>query len=150
MELNEIILTRANQVLETFIGCTPRLRLSGSGRLEVQSSSGRMSARTSPHSGSLTGRYGNHGMGGTSAMALGQLVRWYFNQTRLPLPTWRYWASDKVLLCSLATVDLLEDSTYSDPKKVCCVLCGSSKVGDWWHLNGKTGPCCYMGRCRED
>jgi hypothetical protein len=150
MELNETILTRANQVLETFIGRTPRLRVSGFGRLEVRSAWGSMSARVSPNNGSLAGRYGNHGMGGTSAMAVGQLIRWYRNQSRLPIDSWRYWASDTIKLCSLDTVALLEDSTYSDPKKVCCVLCGSSKVGDWWNLNGKTGPCCHMGRCRKD
>ena len=143
------IIENANAVLMLF---EPYLRFERDGRNRlVLAMVGRPNCRdrrrmvqVSPHSGSLCMKYGQFGMGGTGAMAVGQLARWIRGQTRLPLRTWEYWASDRVKLTNAHTVAALKRLGYDDPAKTCCVLCGSDKVGDWWHLNGKTGPCCSM------
>lgn len=79
--------------------------------------------------------------GGTSCIALSQLVRWCRGEPVLPLSTWRHWASDRVKLLAPDAVDILANGDY--PKVTPCVLCGGEITAmDWWSLNGLSGPCC--------
>jgi hypothetical protein len=97
--------------------------------------------------------YHDMGMGGTMAMAVGQLVLWIRGKPRLPLRSWEYWASDTIRLAGdngPAMLACIAASTYGDGKATRCVLCGGDQVGDWWSLNGVTGPCCsYTRGCRQ-
>ena len=141
-----------NKILGTFVPTAelyynPQIKSHKTKRLWLKTRYGSMAVRVSPHSGSLTGKYGQLGFGGTAALAIGQLIRWYRDQSRVPLSAWEYWASDKMRLCTSETVKLLGESTYPDPKKTCCVLCGSDRPGDWWSLDGVFGPCCAYGHC---
>lgn len=91
--------------------------------------------------------------GGTGYSAIGQLIRYVRDLPRLPMATWEYWASESIKLANERTLQILRSSDYADPKKTCCVLCGSLefKQGiDWYSLDGKIGPCCKYLRCRED
>ena len=97
-------------------------------------------------------RYGYHNRptGGTGFQALAQIIRFTRDLSRLPIFTWEYWASEKVKLGNEKTLRLLRESDYGNPLKPCCILCGSIKFEkriDWWSLDGKIGPSCYMGRC---
>jgi len=150
------IIEKANVVLVTF---EPYLRFERDGRNRLwlamvglpRCRDRRRLVQVSPHSGALCMNYGAFGMGGTGAMAVGQLTRWIRGQTRLPFATWRYWAGDRVKLVTGHTLAVLRKHGYDDPAKTCCVLCGSDKVGDWWHIRGgKTGPCCSMGKCQSE
>lgn len=85
-------------------------------------------------------------MGGTEEMATVQLVRWYRGMTRRPLRCWSHWCGHLIKLGRPDTMDLLRSSSYPDPRKTACVLCGSAEPGDWWSLDGVTGP--YCG-CRD-
>ena len=109
-------------------------------------------AQVSQDSGALCINYGRLGMAGIGAMAVGQLARWIRGQTRVPLSAWRYWASDKIRLAGdRGTIMLhyIENSSYDDGTKTRCVLCGENRCGDWWHLDGLTGPCCTYARCQR-
>jgi hypothetical protein len=97
--------------------------------------------------------YNQRPTGGTGMQALAQLIRYVRDLNRLPLSTWEYWATNKVGLTNEHTVELLKNSDYGDPKKTCCVLCGTTefKKGlDWWSLDGVTGPSCFGGLCRKE
>ena len=102
---------------------------------------------------SLKWRYDRLGFGGTCAQATAMLIRWVRDDTRLPLSAWRYWTSPTVLLAREHGPELiaaLEASSYPDPLKTGCVLCGNSDIGDWWSLDGKQGPCCgWRDGCRQ-
>lgn len=140
----------ANRILQTFeSGAKAEFVLSDAGRLRIKTQHGSKPATVANNSGALSCNYGQLGFGGTSAMAIGQLVRWIRNKTRLPVACWEYWASDTIKLCNDETVQLIEKSGYCDPKKTCCVLCGYEYTGDWWDLDGVVGPCCSMGRCQQ-
>lgn len=149
--LNEGTRNLANLTLQTF---HPKLTFCiWRGRLALDYA-GHRNARTvcvtvSKNSGALGMDYGRMGMGGTSAMAVGQLARWIRGQSRVPIAAWEYWASETIKLCTSETVGFLEKHGYDDGKATVCVLCGGMRCGDWWNLNGVTGPCCSMGRCRE-
>lgn len=91
--------------------------------------------------------------GGTSQIALSQLVRWVRAKPVLPMPTWRYWGREGVYLFrdrAREVVAILEAADY--PEATPCVLCGMPLTGslDWWSLDGVTGPCCNMrSGCRQ-
>ena len=90
--------------------------------------------------------------GGTSITALSQLIRWLDLKPVLPLATWRYWASDKIKLLPVQTVDgVLSQAGY--PEITPCVLCGEPLTGalDWWSLGKISGPCCTIrsGCCQK-
>jgi len=104
------------------------------------------------HSGALSINYHELGMGGTMALAVGQLARWIRGQTRLPLGVWAYWADKNVNLAKtngLKMIQYLKDSSYNDGKYTKCVLCGIKEGYDWWCLDGLIGPCCSYGRCQK-
>lgn len=155
--LNERLVT-ANHVLESF---QPAIRLYmrvGHLRMywDVRDGNPRYDYPAHLRGDGLWPRYGYHTppcCGGTGLQSLVQLIRYVRNLTRFPILTWEYWSSGPVQLCGQNTVELLRQSDYGDPKKTCCILCGSAEFKggiDWWSLNGKTGPCCYMGLCRRD
>jgi hypothetical protein len=111
-----------------------------------------MAARLNGNGDRLGCDYGRLGMGGTGALATGQLVRWTRGLTRVPLTSWEYWLGPKILLGrggDARALELLRASSYSDPKLTCCVLCGSPKIADWWNDGKLVGPCCWGGRCRR-
>ena len=96
--------------------------------------------------------YNQRPTGGTGFQALAQLIRYVHDLSRLPIITWEYWTGEKVKLGNEETLRLLRESDYGNPNKTCCILCGTTefKKGlDWWSLNGKTGPSCWGGRCKE-
>ncbi len=140
------MIAQANKILQSFYPDFEIYR-SASRRLRIKSRYGDIPANVASHSGSLSCNYGKLGTGGTGALAIGQLIRWIRNQTRLPLISWEYWSSEKIKLCNNKTVELVKNSSYCNDKKTCCVLCGSKNVGDWWIRDGIVGPCCYLGRC---
>jgi hypothetical protein len=110
-------------------------------------------AQVAKHSGALCINYGKLGMGGTMAMAVGQLARWIRGQSRVPISAWEYWASDKILLArdrGNLMLQYIKESSYDDGKATRCVLCGDNRCGDWWSLNGVVGPCCTFGRCKKE
>ncbi len=149
--MNRQTIEVANRVLKTFhqpIGA--EFFVSEAGRLHFRTKHGSMVVKIAKHSGALSGYYGTLGLGGTWALAVGQLARWLRGQSREPMRRWRYWASDRMLLCTNETVEILEASSYNDPKKTCCVLCGNdSASGDWWSLDGLVGPCCTYSLCQK-
>lgn len=85
------------------------------------------------------------GHGGTASTALAQLVRWVQGRPVLPLSTWRYWSSERILLAGNrgpVMVAALKQAGY--PESSPCVLCGrdlGSTGFDWWSLDGVSGPC---------
>ena len=91
--------------------------------------------------------------GGTVSQAIGQLVRWVRGETRLPRDTWEYWCGQTVWLARERGPELLaalDASGYCEADKTCCVLCGNPRIGDWWSLDGVTGPCCgWRSGCRQ-
>lgn len=90
--------------------------------------------------------------GDTGLIASVQLIRFVRSLPRLPIyPTWDYWASERVQLCSDDTIEALRKSDYSE--MTACVLCGRDdwKRGvDWWCRDRLTGPCCSFGTCIEN
>lgn len=115
-------------------------------------------ARTNKHSGSLGINYGRLGLGGTKAMAVGQLALWIRGRPRVPLSAWRYWAGDKILLARERGPELvkrIEGSGYDDGKSTLCVLCGGPPKGGldgsrcWWNRGPVTGPCCTFESCQR-
>ena len=96
-----------------------------------------------------TFRYGRFGMGGTTAMATAQLVRWCRGMTRRGRKCWSYWVSDTVGLGSIDTLVLLGQYGYFDDKMNACVGCGAPEPTDWYSLGGVTGPMCRMHECRK-
>ncbi len=89
--------------------------------------------------------------GGTSTVALSQLIRWLRGQPVFGIETWRYWASDTVLLIRKPeAINWLLEAGYPDHNT--CVLCGERITGglDWWSLNGTSGPCCgWQSGCEQ-
>lgn len=91
--------------------------------------------------------------GGTSCMALSQLIRWIQGKPVLQISTWRYWTGDRVGIGrerGPEILELLESAGY--PAITPCVLCGLELefAGDWWSLDGVSGPCCrYTEGCRQ-
>lgn len=94
--------------------------------------------------------------GGTSMVALSQLVRWCNRKPVLPLSTWEWWAGDKCKLLrqqgdnGAAALAALRSAGY--PEKVDCVLCDHPIKGglDWWRVGKVSGPCCGMSDgCRQ-
>lgn len=85
--------------------------------------------------------------GGTSCIALSQLIRWVQNKPVLPLSSWEYWSGDSCRLVPKESVEILKSNKY--PQEVKCVRCEKEIIKgiDWWNLNGVSGPCCYMGHC---
>ena len=146
--INENTLLEANSVLETF---NDRLKFKRQSRLCLLHRNGVSAVRVAPHSGSLCNNYGRMGMGGTQAMAVGQLARWIRGQTRAPLHWWEHWASPKIALArdqGEEMMELLRKSSYDDGVTTLCVHCGNPRSGDWWCLDGLVGPCCRFGRCQ--
>jgi hypothetical protein len=139
-------IAEASRVLASY-EATAAFSIDAPGRVWFQTKHGVMYAQVQRCSGSLVPRYGRLGLGGTGAMAAGQLTLWIRNRPHLPIRSWQYWASEKVQLCTAETVRLLEATSYPDPKMTCCVRCGSASVSDWWCLGGVVGPCCAPGRC---
>lgn len=143
-------LQSANQILATFVpgGFLHRYRRRRSWRLGLCTEHGRAGrVEIQRSSGSLAGRYGKLGLGGTQACAVGQLVLWLRAKPRRPILFWEHWASDRVQLCGSRTVELLRNSSYGSEGKTLCVLCRAAKPTDWWWFN-VMGPCCSMARCR--
>lgn len=142
-------LSEANIVLGEFNdGLSFELRT----RLYLRHRNGVSAVRVAPHSGSLCNNYGKMGMGGTQAMAVGQLARWIRGQTRAPLLWWEHWASPKIALArgrGEEMMELLKKSSYDDGRSTLCVHCGSQYSGDWWCLDGLVGPCCSFARCQD-
>lgn len=93
--------------------------------------------------------YNKWAHGGTSCIALSQLIRWIKDRPVLGIESWRYWAKDNVKLLSNEAVDILENNGY--PIKTYCVLCGNeTRYNDWWSLNKLSGPCCnWNSGCRQ-
>ncbi len=85
--------------------------------------------------------------GSTGMQALAQMIRFVRDLPRLPLITWKYWAGDKINLCTPRTVELLKEGGYGDPLKTLWVLCGVTEFKRG--LDGVVGPSCFGGRCRE-
>lgn len=96
--------------------------------------------------------YGRFGMGGTSACATMQLAHWARGKPRVPVSTWEYWFGPKIMLGDAAVLERLKDSSYGDPAMTCCVLCGNSRIGDWWSNDKLIGPCCWGApqRCNRE
>jgi hypothetical protein len=132
----------ANRVLETFREDTSFYVGSVTGQLCIETRRGWLRVQVRQSFGSLLGDYGKLGFGGTMALAAGQLARWIWDQTRCPLTVWGLWSSERYKLCTVETCGLLRDSTYPDPDKTKCVLCGKQRCGDWWSRDGVVGPCC--------
>ena len=93
--------------------------------------------------------YANHGMGGTYAMFYTQIARWIRGQTRISAHL-----MDRMSMHFLRegspTPHLFRNSSYSDPKRTNCVLCGvEPNATDWWSQGKIVGPCCSMGQCRK-
>lgn len=89
-------------------------------------------------------------MGGTGVMAIGQLIKWCKNQPVQPIGDWRCWSAPHTALLPETAVDRLEAAGY--PSDVPCVLCGEElyNQGDWWNLNGVSGPACNArSGCRQ-
>lgn len=89
--------------------------------------------------------------GGTASVALSQLVRWIQGRPVMSLAAWRHWAAPGCALLrqqgddGAAAIAALEAAGY--PQQAKCVLCGQTgHIGDWWSLNGVSGPCCGMNR----
>lgn len=91
--------------------------------------------------------------GGTCTTAMSQLVRWVQGKPVLPISSWQYWCSDKILIArerGPELVDLLLSNGY--PEHVSCVLCKTTIEGslDWWNLGKVSGPCCgWTSGCRQ-
>lgn len=90
--------------------------------------------------------------GGTSMIALSQMVRWVQGKNVLPLSTWEYWCGERVkLFQDTQVLEILREAHY--PEVVNCCLCGEPvrSVFDWWSLGGDQGPCCTRnyGCCQE-
>lgn len=87
--------------------------------------------------------------GGTQSTAISFLVRWVQNKPVYGLESWTYWASDSIKLCTAETVEVLRQAGY--PERAKCVLCGAEGCGDWWDLDGVTGPCCtWRSGCKQE
>lgn len=86
--------------------------------------------------------------GGTQSTALSFLIRWIQGKPVYGLASWAYWSSDTVKLCNEQTVEVLRAGGY--PERSHCVLCGAEGCGDWWDLDGVTGPCCRYGKCQRE
>lgn len=88
--------------------------------------------------------------GGTCTNAIAMLVRYVRNQPVFPLETWRYWASDTILMWRDPVVRdrvllLLEESDW--PRNPHCIFCDrdlTGKMWDWysWKGNSLSGVGC--------
>jgi len=108
--------------------------------------------RVSKHSGALSMKNWKLGLGGTSAMAMGQLARWIRGQSRVPISAWEHWAGDQIRLAGDRGDELvaaIKRSSYGNGKKTHCVLCGADRCGDWWSLDNVVGPCCTFSKCQR-
>jgi hypothetical protein len=138
----------ANNALQSFM---PHVVLHGSRELRMSWQIKGYPMRDYPARLRATGDWPAYGYrhrpcGGTGYQALAQLIRYVRDLPRLPLATWKYWASDKIALCGTNTVDILSESDYGE--RMNCVLCGSDKYDggvDWWSNDGVVGPCCMWG-----
>lgn len=142
-------LSHANVVLNA-MGRDVRLERSENGRLYVATKYGRKPAILNSNADALA-QYHSPAVGGTMALATGQLVRWVRSLTRLPLKAWRHWTGESVKLCSPEVVDLLQRLEYDTYEACRCVLCRQWPMCglDWWSLEGNVGPCCSFGACRD-
>ena len=157
--MDTCIIEKANEVLQTFASSLTFIQRRNRLCLkyekqpwhsEAPSVTKIVEAQVAKHSGALCINYGRLGMGGTMAMAVGQLARWIRGQSRVPIAAWKYWASPTILLAGDngdIMLRYIQESNYDDGKATKCVLCGANKCGDWWSLNGVVGPCCSLGRC---
>lgn len=103
-------------------------------------------------------RYGQHGMGGTEAMAITQLIQWIRGEPRKPMSWWRYVCGPSVMLAGPEhhnpidrrpdLLAALQASTYTAGDATVCILCGHPDPHDWWSLDGIRGPCCFH-RCAD-
>jgi hypothetical protein len=86
--------------------------------------------------------------GGTGAMVFAQLVCWIRGDPRINISWWAQ-AVERGLARGNGDTLLqrLRASTYAAGGATNCVLCGSEKTGDWWSLDGITGPACRWGDC---
>jgi hypothetical protein len=136
IENSASIISEANEVLDTFApGCVLECRRS---RLILKSLYGENAIILGRDGRWPTFRYGRHGLGGTQALGIGQLARWIRGLSRVPAYTFWGWFGSK-------TADLLNASSYPNPDATKCVRCGKRAPGDWWSLDGVTGPCCARG-----
>ncbi len=91
--------------------------------------------------------------GGTASYALSQLVRWIRDKPVLGIGSWKYWASESVKLLRHGDVASVLDQFVQAgyPSVSTCVLCGNTgHCGDWWSLDGVSGPCCrHNSGCRK-
>ncbi len=91
--------------------------------------------------------------GGTMSVVLGQLTRWIRDQTRSSLWCWEYWCSPTVGLGNSETYPMIAASTYGNPMKTACIVCGEPAVKslDWLTCpEGEgVGPCHLGPRCRK-
>jgi hypothetical protein len=82
--------------------------------------------------------------GGMNEDAIAQLLRFSANLTRRPLAWW-----ERVVLYR-EPIEVLKTTSYPDPYKTACVLCGAQGASlDWWSDKIRQGPCCFYGRCLE-
>ena len=85
--------------------------------------------------------------GGTSTLALSQLVRWVQDKAVVPISSWIYWKKIGLFRHSNEEcIKILLDNGY--PEAVSCVLCGANLTSaiDWWSLGKVKGPCCPMNK----
>jgi hypothetical protein len=82
--------------------------------------------------------------GGTCTNAIAMLVRYARNQSVFPLSTWKYWASDTILMWRDPVVRdrcllLLEESDW--PRNPHCIFCDRDLTGrswDWYSWKGSS------------
>jgi hypothetical protein len=144
-------LIAANKMLSTFAQAKIERRLTG-WVVVWQSVSGEVSKRWQVSKGQSfypiwKDKYPG---GGTSQIALSQLIRWLQDKPVLPISTWKMWASKNYGLIKDSDIDILLNAGY--PQKASCVLCGQqlNRGFDWWCLDSVSGPCCphYCG-CKQ-
>ena len=142
------VIAEANPVLQSI---DPSLRFEiRKGRLWLTNDRHACAAVLKNRCGTVAFNYGRLGMGGTRANVAFQLIRWIRGETRLPLSAWRYWTGPKQRMGNGTTMALIEASSYGDPEKTKCILCGindPSTLDWWWNADGTVGPCCTFGAC---
>lgn len=151
------VLAEANPILAAYNGYA-QFEIRNS-KLYLVCETKALPVRLNSDASTLGMNYHHFGMGGTQAYATGQLVRWIRGATRLPLQSWRYWTGPTCKLggrfvggCD-GLMRMIEESSYPDPDKTKCVICGTNEIMtlDWWSSpTGVVGPCCTFGTCETE